>query len=125
MGQALDKRTQVVGRVKAAPLFVGELRIEAVWAVLALIPIQIIDLALAGGTYPFAGRHFAGRHVPGVLTRHGGITAACHQPAISDHGSRSSAASSGSVIRERDAGVNPISTAALVMICACLLAIAK
>jgi hypothetical protein len=36
-----------------------------------------------------------------------------------------SAAATGNVMRERDSGVKPVSVAALVIICACLLAIAR
>ena len=46
----------------------AQLRIEAVGAVLAFKPVQVIELALACGTHPFAGRHLAGNHSPGVLT---------------------------------------------------------
>ncbi len=107
--QAFDERTQVVSRMEAAAQLVSQLRIEPIRAVLSLEPIQIIELTLARRVHPLARRHFAGHDILGVLAGGGGITPCCHQPAISDHGSLSFCASAGMEMREREAGVNPIS----------------
>ena len=125
MGQAFNEGAQIIGRVKTAPQLIGQLRIEAVRTVLAFKPGQVIELALARSEHPFAGGHLSGHNIAGVLTGDAGVIASHNQPAMSAQGSRSSAASRGSVMREREAGVKPISVAALVMIWACLLAIAK
>ena len=109
MRQALDERAQVVGGRERLARLVGELWVEPVSTARPLEALQVIQLALTGLARPFAGRNSARHHVPGVLARNSGIVAWCHQPAMSDQGSLSRGVSPGAEIRERAAGVNPIS----------------